>query len=354
MSQPAMRRVFIVARAALGSPVFGSTQVRRAVVCLAAACASATIARAAPLQQRRITGDRGPVVVFRNGLGDTPAVCTAVTQALAGDMTALTFSRPGYCGAPAAPGGRSPCAAAAEQRELLHAAGMPAPYVLVGHSQGGLCQYAYAMILPDEVAAIVPIDPTHPRHWQRLQQGAPAQAALVRLAMLGFNEAMRREFDDQARCVAAFDAGAVPTVPVRLLARGRFVAPDTGPLRAYEPLGRLARAAGRRRRTGGRCRTLHSARPARGGNCRDPGACGRGSVAAAARFRRAVREQPLCFRAPATHGARRCATPRPRPRAPACSSASRRPVRRRGRCGTRIARGPPPGCRSAALPRSST
>jgi pimeloyl-ACP methyl ester carboxylesterase len=47
-----------------------------------------------------------------------------------------------------------------ELRELLRVAGVPAPYLLVGHSLGGLYARHYAVRFPDE-AALLLLDPAH-------------------------------------------------------------------------------------------------------------------------------------------------------------------------------------------------
>nr|WP_246457933.1 alpha/beta fold hydrolase [Saccharopolyspora gloriosae] len=46
-------------------------------------------------------------------------------------------------------------------RELLRAANVPGPYVLVGHSLGGLHARLYAKRFPAEIAGLVLLDPTH-------------------------------------------------------------------------------------------------------------------------------------------------------------------------------------------------
>jgi pimeloyl-ACP methyl ester carboxylesterase len=46
-------------------------------------------------------------------------------------------------------------------RELLGAADVPGPYVLVGHSLGGLYARHFAKRFPDDVAGLVLLDPTH-------------------------------------------------------------------------------------------------------------------------------------------------------------------------------------------------
>lgn len=177
----------------------------------------------------RVGGTGKPVVVFQSGLGDGLAVWAAVQDRVADRATTVAFSRPGYGRSPADAGERSPCAAAAAQRDLLRRQGLAPPYVLVGHSLGGLYQFAYARMFPDEVAGIVLLEPTHPQHWSRLQQDAPVVALLIRTARLSaFTGTMRREFDDQERCLGELTAKPMPAVPIRVLVRGRFVPPETG------------------------------------------------------------------------------------------------------------------------------
>jgi pimeloyl-ACP methyl ester carboxylesterase len=56
---------------------------------------------------------------------------------------------------------RTSAAVTGELRELLHAAGVPAPYLLAGHSLGGLYARHYATRFPGEVAALLLLDPAH-------------------------------------------------------------------------------------------------------------------------------------------------------------------------------------------------
>ena len=51
-----------------------------------------------------------------------------------------------------------------ELRELLHTADVPAPFLLAGHSLGGLYARHYALRFPGEVAALVLLDPAHEDH----------------------------------------------------------------------------------------------------------------------------------------------------------------------------------------------
>lgn len=63
--------------------------------------------------------------------------------------------------------GRSTAADAVEDLHgLLQTAGVEAPYVLAGHSFGGLLSLLYAGTYPDEVAGIVLVDATLPLEWE--------------------------------------------------------------------------------------------------------------------------------------------------------------------------------------------
>jgi pimeloyl-ACP methyl ester carboxylesterase len=53
---------------------------------------------------------------------------------------------------------------------LLGAAGIPAPYVLVGHSVGGLLVRLYARRYPEQVAGLVLVDSSHPDQWRELSK----------------------------------------------------------------------------------------------------------------------------------------------------------------------------------------
>jgi pimeloyl-ACP methyl ester carboxylesterase len=104
---------------------------------------------------------------------------------------------------------------AAELHELLSAAEVPPPYVLVGHSFGGLSIRAYASRHPDDVAGLVFVDPAHPEDWrepsaadrERLQRGVVLCRRGVFAARLGIASLVARLASagalDLARGIAA-------------------------------------------------------------------------------------------------------------------------------------------------------
>ncbi len=154
------------------NPHTPSPILRRALAGLAL-CLSLAPVLAAPsidaVQGRRVESLRAgpasgaPVVVFENGARMTLDTWTAVTDALSRDATLFTHNRAGYGQSEPAEGARSGEAVVEELRALLAAKGLKPPYVLVGHSLGGLYMQWFARRYPQEVQALVLVDAVYPR-----------------------------------------------------------------------------------------------------------------------------------------------------------------------------------------------
>ncbi len=72
------------------------------------------------------------------------------------------YDRAGYGFSDPASSARTSDANARELHDLLHAANLPAPYVLVGHSFGGLNVLAFTELYRRDVAGLVLVDGTAP------------------------------------------------------------------------------------------------------------------------------------------------------------------------------------------------
>jgi pimeloyl-ACP methyl ester carboxylesterase len=202
-------------------------RIARFVALLLAVALHAVAAAGVPVDEpaiaHRTGGSRGPAVVFQSGLDDGLATWRPVLARLDADQRVWAYDRPGYGDSPARPGPRDACTIAAELRTALQRAAVPPPYLLVGHSLGGLYQLAFAKLYPGEVAGVLLLDPTHPQHWARLQQQAPGVAtALMLLRSTAFTAVMRQEFDDQEGCTQRLAELPAPQVPARLLVRTRY------------------------------------------------------------------------------------------------------------------------------------
>jgi len=114
-------------------------------------------------------GTGSPTVVLEAGLGDPAAPWFAVETAVAPVARVCSYDRANAGGGASdpAPGPRTGADAVADLHALLAAAGVPGPYVLVGHSVGGLFARLYAHTYPDEVAGLVLVDASHEEQVER-------------------------------------------------------------------------------------------------------------------------------------------------------------------------------------------
>lgn len=176
-----------------------------------------------------VKGTAKPTVVLQSGLGDGKETWAGILEGIARTHEVVAYDRPGYGETPGDNAPRDPCSAAREMRSMLKAANLRPPYILVGHSLGGLYQYAYAKLYPDEVAGLILLDPTHPNHWKRMQEEAPSAAAILKgVRFTVFSRAARREFDQQAEGLQTIDMSVPLRIPVRHLVRTQYQAIETG------------------------------------------------------------------------------------------------------------------------------
>ena len=115
-------------------------------------------------------GTGSPAVVFESGLGGTSLEWSKVQPQVTQFTEACSYDRGGYGWSQGGPGPRDARRLAAELDMLLVYASVRPPYVLVGHSFGGLTVRMFAERRSDRVAGLVLVDSTHERQFQRLPQ----------------------------------------------------------------------------------------------------------------------------------------------------------------------------------------
>lgn len=103
----------------------------------------------------RVLGAGRPAIVMIAGLGDGMGTFEDVAPALATTGTVILYDRAGYGGSEAITGVRDAKAAERELSALLAQSGIEGPYVLVGHSLGGLYAEYFAAQHPDQVLGVV-------------------------------------------------------------------------------------------------------------------------------------------------------------------------------------------------------
>jgi len=125
-------------------------------------------------------GDGGPTVIFESGIGATNLnwrhiqnTVSNFTSTASYDRAGLGFSSP--CSSPRTPGNIAP-----ELHEMLRQANIKPPYILVGHSFGGLIVRRYTLCYPEDVAGVVLVDPMRCEEWPPLDPSKQSQINLGR------------------------------------------------------------------------------------------------------------------------------------------------------------------------------
>ena len=167
---------------------------------LAAALLLAGSASAAPVKLpdgRRIeltcAGRGSPAVIFEAGFMAWSFAWAAVQPAIARRHRACSYDRAGLGASDPAPSPRDGAAIAADLTAALAAAKVAPPYILVGHSSGGLYARVFADRFPGQVAGMVLVDPSVEPQFAGGEADAAEQVARMR------------------RCAAAAAAKALPS-----------------------------------------------------------------------------------------------------------------------------------------------
>lgn len=129
-------------------------------------CASVSGVRTGSLDGRAVehvvAGQGTPVAVFENGLDGRLQWWAKVLPEVAKETTVFAYNRAGTGSSAASTQPLSGDEVVDGLRRNLRAVGLAPPYVLVGHSLGGLYMQLYARRYPQEVAGLVLVDSTHP------------------------------------------------------------------------------------------------------------------------------------------------------------------------------------------------
>lgn len=109
----------------------------------------------------------GPAVVFENGLAAPATQWGWVMRGLRPGTPCLAYDRPGVGWSEASRRRPDPDEAATRLLGLLREVGLKPPYILVGHSVGGLLIRCFARRHPELVGGMVFVDSSHPEQFSR-------------------------------------------------------------------------------------------------------------------------------------------------------------------------------------------
>lgn len=138
-------------------------------------------------------GEGQPAVVLEAGIAGSSLSWATVQEKLAAFTTVCSYDRAGLGWSDGCTLPRSATQLAVELHALLDRTGIAGPYILVGHSFGGLLLRVYSCSFPDQVAGLVFLDPVSLEAWaacssldrKRLQMGVRLARRGAVLARLG-------------------------------------------------------------------------------------------------------------------------------------------------------------------------
>jgi pimeloyl-ACP methyl ester carboxylesterase len=119
-------------------------------------------------------GKGGTTVIFESGIAATNLNWFQVQEIVSEFTHTASYDRGGLGWSSASLTRRTPGNIAIELHEMLESAGIKPPYVLVGHSFGGLVMRRFATLFPEEIAGVVLVDPMRCEEWPPLDPSKQA------------------------------------------------------------------------------------------------------------------------------------------------------------------------------------
>ncbi len=183
-----------------------------------------------------------PMVILEAGIASTSLSWAAVQPLIAKFAHVVSYERAGLGWSDDAVAPPTALNAAHELEALLERAAFPAPYVIVGHSFGGLLARLFQQRHPDLVAGLVLVDPVVRAEWRkptdhdrnRLARGVALSRRGAFLARIGVVRAalnlLLRGSNRAPKVLAQTFAGNAAGVAHRLAREVRKIPPDLWPV----------------------------------------------------------------------------------------------------------------------------
>ena len=120
-------------------------------------------------------GSGGPTVVFEAGIAATHLNWFHIQETVSRFTGTASYDRSGLGWSSPCRTARTPGNIVVELHAMLHRAGIKPPYILVGHSFGGMVMRRYAQMYPEDVLSVLLVDPMRCEEWPPLNPGRQSE-----------------------------------------------------------------------------------------------------------------------------------------------------------------------------------
>jgi pimeloyl-ACP methyl ester carboxylesterase len=131
-------------------------------------------------------GEPTPTVILESGIASFSSNWAWVQDTLAASTRVVSYDRAGLGWSDPASEPQDAEDSAKDLHAALQAADIQGPFVVVGHSYGGLVVRAFTDLYPDEVVGMVLVDASHPDQWAAAPVPGGSRAAAVGNRIIGY------------------------------------------------------------------------------------------------------------------------------------------------------------------------
>ena len=154
------------------------------------------------------TGAQKPTVILEASLGAAHTGWATVQTAVAPFARVCSYDRAGLGHSDPAPTPRTSADIVQDLHTLLQSAGETGPYILVGHSFGGLHARLFAHTYPDQLIGLVLIDAVHEAWWNRAAALLPPATAADNTQLQSLRQFVTTDYADPAQTAEGIDIPA--------------------------------------------------------------------------------------------------------------------------------------------------
>ncbi len=171
----------------------------------------------------------GPTLVLESGAGNDSSVWNRVQPEVAKFARVCAYDRAGLGGSDPVPAPRTIVALTEDLHALLVNAKVPGPYIMVGHSLGGILVRLYASYYPAQVVGMVLVDSAHEDEPDRAMALLPPDALKEMLKQAKPEDLVPQSADRIDSCSIRSLMNALnwhSSIPLIVLTQGQPYGPD--------------------------------------------------------------------------------------------------------------------------------